>query len=447
MAPTYSMLHDIAQRLTFIFLQDDGSHSVACEKCSVWQHSKCLGISQAEAEQEDFHFICADCQRRIEEAKRPKIPKLKFRIAASPPSSDANQRREQPLVKSDPEKDQKSVHHTSGMTANEQSQTPTPADRQNLPSGVSGIISQHRTTQNDKPSLQHTSHTSADTTARTAPSPFPHGVQSTPQHKVNRSAFQHQPLSTPMQQGSIHATSFNSQRPSSSGSIPSSFPSPIQNRPSMSPTQGNNDVGPLAGFPAPPAAVNPYPASNGNPPATPFGQRQGYHQHDNVVSPYPSPALNQPVSTSFSTAATAMSPQSSFGQIATPSRYPPNAPMSGLSPRKNSPTRPPSFTDVANTSVVPPVQKLHPSPKLIGQASPDAPIPPPVKNLAPEQGNVLGNRPALGAPAQSVNSSLNPHNQGPTAGTNSTTPPPLHSSSFGQGQFALNNHESPVKKS
>jgi hypothetical protein len=38
-------------------LQDDGSHSVACELCNVWQHSACLGISQASAEKDDFHFI------------------------------------------------------------------------------------------------------------------------------------------------------------------------------------------------------------------------------------------------------------------------------------------------------------------------------------------------------------------------------------------------------
>lgn len=70
-------------------LQDDGSHSVACEKCSVWQHSACLGISKAEAEKEDFHFVCQDCQRRAEDAKKPKIPTLKFHLgsSSSPPSS------------------------------------------------------------------------------------------------------------------------------------------------------------------------------------------------------------------------------------------------------------------------------------------------------------------------------------------------------------------------
>ncbi|KAL6717994.1 hypothetical protein ACLMJK_004079 [Lecanora helva] len=67
---------------------DDGTHSVACEKCNVWQHSACLGISQEAAEKDDFHFVCHDCKRREEDAKKPKIPSLKFHVGSStsPPS-------------------------------------------------------------------------------------------------------------------------------------------------------------------------------------------------------------------------------------------------------------------------------------------------------------------------------------------------------------------------
>lgn len=58
---------------------DDGTHSVACEKCNTWQHSKCLGISEEEADREDFHFICRTCRRRQEAAddSRPRMIKLK----------------------------------------------------------------------------------------------------------------------------------------------------------------------------------------------------------------------------------------------------------------------------------------------------------------------------------------------------------------------------------
>ncbi|KAJ2899720.1 hypothetical protein MKZ38_002913 [Zalerion maritima] len=45
---------------------DDGTHSVACEQCNVWQHSKCLGISKNEAERDDFNFICRSCMGRRE---------------------------------------------------------------------------------------------------------------------------------------------------------------------------------------------------------------------------------------------------------------------------------------------------------------------------------------------------------------------------------------------
>ncbi len=43
---------------------DDGTHSVSCERCGVWQHSKCLGVSEEDAERDDFHFICNTCQRK-----------------------------------------------------------------------------------------------------------------------------------------------------------------------------------------------------------------------------------------------------------------------------------------------------------------------------------------------------------------------------------------------
>ncbi|KAB8339144.1 hypothetical protein FH972_022080 [Carpinus fangiana] len=50
---------------------DDGTHSVACEKCGVWQHSACHGISEEKAESDDFHFVCAACSK-----PKPK-PKVK----------------------------------------------------------------------------------------------------------------------------------------------------------------------------------------------------------------------------------------------------------------------------------------------------------------------------------------------------------------------------------
>ena len=71
---------------------DDGSHSIACERCNVWQHSKCHGISPAKAEKVGFHFICSTCKRKEADAKKPKIPSLKLGkrpTAAASTGSDA----------------------------------------------------------------------------------------------------------------------------------------------------------------------------------------------------------------------------------------------------------------------------------------------------------------------------------------------------------------------
>ena len=64
---------------------DDGTHSVACERCNVWQHSKCLGIKEEDAESEDFHFICAPCRRH--QAEKPKAIKIKIKHGSSSPAN------------------------------------------------------------------------------------------------------------------------------------------------------------------------------------------------------------------------------------------------------------------------------------------------------------------------------------------------------------------------
>jgi hypothetical protein len=62
---------------------DDGSHSMACDKCNVWQHSKCHGIKKETAERDDFHFICEDCKKKMENP----VPPLKLRFGTSPKST------------------------------------------------------------------------------------------------------------------------------------------------------------------------------------------------------------------------------------------------------------------------------------------------------------------------------------------------------------------------
>lgn len=65
---------------------DDGTHSMACDRCNVWQHSKCHGVTPDQAGRDDFAFICHACKKKEEDAKKPKIPSLKLgkRSSASP---------------------------------------------------------------------------------------------------------------------------------------------------------------------------------------------------------------------------------------------------------------------------------------------------------------------------------------------------------------------------
>lgn len=68
---------------------DDGTHSVACERCNTWQHSKCLGIDEQEADQEDFHFICSSCRRREDAANDPRPQKIKIKVNRHPDPASA----------------------------------------------------------------------------------------------------------------------------------------------------------------------------------------------------------------------------------------------------------------------------------------------------------------------------------------------------------------------
>jgi hypothetical protein len=86
---------------------DDGTHSIACEKCNIWQHSKCVGVSQEDAERDDFHFICKTCERRAKDAERAKThPPIKIKLnrpgsssSMAPQQSDAQSVSVQPIAK------------------------------------------------------------------------------------------------------------------------------------------------------------------------------------------------------------------------------------------------------------------------------------------------------------------------------------------------------------
>ncbi|OJD10013.1 hypothetical protein AJ78_08800 [Emergomyces pasteurianus Ep9510] len=420
---------------------DDGSHIVACEKCNVWQHIKCLGIAQNEAEKDDFHFICGDCKRRMEEANLPKIPPLKFRLGTSPsppsnskPKVIGEKRKRQDTSASPSTKKTKrpstspaqpSEPNTNGYpSALAQGQQLLSPQTNTLPPGQPTLPqSPQRPSQpmqngfyNLPPVSQLDSNRPPEVNSSLAPSALPPPTNSPASNGLPRPRTQHlgrtpqflhyQP---PGQQLSSKTSSFTSQHPSSSPSAQAGagrFISPIENRPSMSPTQGNRDVGPIAGFP--PSSTAPDNRPLLPLPATPrFNNTQSQSlMHTTTTSPY---AISQSVprpSHSFSSTTTPA--RNTFSPTPSPPQYPTQTapPTSGLSPTKHSPAHPqPPLSNTATSSpfssfgasasttaaaatqppILPPVHRLQPSPKLMGRASPDAPILAPVKSMTPDQ--------------------------------------------------------------
>lgn len=338
----------------------------------MWQHSKCLGIAQDEAEKDDFHLVCADCKRREEEAKRPKIPPLKFRIGSSAsPSTSASavppKKEEQPTP-SAKKVPYDAIHEAAHSATTGHPMAPQPLLHSN---GFQHTLHPPVSPDRRQPPLNGTSSFNSFV-APSSPSKGSIGPGSSPPTFLPKPVLNQYPQhpvqdSSSALQGIISGTSFP-QRPSSSHSTQShAVPSPIQNRPSMSPTQGNRDVGPLAGFPA-------STMSNGSVPSTPYGQHQ--------TAP-PQYSGMPPLSSSFDRRTSFSSVHDSFAHTPPPPGSQ-SMVMSGLSPTKNSP-RPMTSGSVAGASILPPIHRLEPSPKLMGRNSPDAPIPPPVKMMTPEQ--------------------------------------------------------------
>ncbi|KAK9644041.1 hypothetical protein HCH54_006490 [Aspergillus fumigatus] len=341
---------------------DDGSHSVACEKCNVWQHSKCLGIAQHDAESEDFHFICQDCKRREEEAKLPKLPPLKFKIGSSPPSAALATHHHQ-----------ESGVTNAAATAQMSSPSKPPKVEPHAPSSSSAQAVAGMPSSPERPP-QHVTHGQSAPVSNSRPLPSlmkgMNGVSPSSQGLPSKlSSISQATNLPPIGRGTFGGSSLHSGRPSSAHSAQSpSLPSPIQNRPSMSPTQGNHDVGPLAGFP-------PTGPSDGSAPWTPFGPHR--------AALWPDVGNNSSLS-SIHSGRPSFSAETPSGSRSSPPQSSHGVPFSGISPTKQSP-RPMTSGSLSGAPILPPIQKLEPSPKLMGRSSPDAPIPPPVKSMTPEQ--------------------------------------------------------------
>ncbi|KAI4127381.1 MAG: hypothetical protein LQ347_004626, partial [Umbilicaria vellea] len=357
-------------------LQDDGSHSVACEKCNVWQHSACLGISQADAEKDDFHFVCDDCKRREEDAKKPKIPALKFRIgsSSSPPSdktirvngggSEIRIRKAEdghphlPPVKkfSHVHVQAHHVNHPThgqppsaldgmhgglmnGPTLSPHGQLPLPPHSnghvtQSAPPPP-GLASPPRPASYTNGYAQHVPQPNGYA-SRSYPQPNP-SLPNTPLGATHTSHgspgsvlhAQHPPILSVQSPQNPFLNSFDRQRPSSSHST-HNLPSPMKNRPSMSPTQGNLETS---------AIVNP------------ANQPNTIHTPSHLPAAAPTPGFSP--TKQLSPPAPPMQAPASSPLIPPLFQQQQNPPSSlGLSPTKHSPPRPPqSVPSIADTPV------------------------------------------------------------------------------------------------
>ncbi|KAL8913151.1 MAG: hypothetical protein Q9171_001945 [Xanthocarpia ochracea] len=355
---------------------DDGTHSVACESCNVWQHSACLGISQAEAEKDDFHFVCQDCKRRAEDAAKPKIPPLKFHLgsSSSPPSQKSNHAaneskkrksvgegsRMPPLKRFKPVDilpppaavataasqsvvpsiSQHGMHQVfmNGPTLSPQGQMQyqqgphmsqaipppglrSPPDPPAYTNGYTNHVNSHdgyaHQIQVEGPSYQSTSQT-VNGHQRVGQ----HPAQQTPQRA-------HRPHSNP----NPHFNTFNRQRPASSHST-NNIPAPVKNTPvASSPINYENTP-----------RLSPY--TNGMSATTP-----------NLPAALPPPVKQQ----------TSPPPRALHPPSSSPINHPPlhnDAPSSpGFSPTKQSPPRHLPSLGFGAAPVLPPVNSLAPSPK------------------------------------------------------------------------------------
>ena len=152
--------------------------------------------------------------------------------------------------------------------------------------------------------------------------------------------------------------SFDRQHPVSS-QLPNDIISPLKARSSIPSAQEIGDLGPLS---FPPSAVR---ASNGTalPP-----YRSASATHPSAYSPqkmYQSPSTATPSALSSS-------------PLIPPPVSPSNISVSGLSPSKNSPPRPPPDHGVSRTPIIPPAAHLFPSPQPQNFQAP-------VKGMTPEQ--------------------------------------------------------------
>ena len=435
--------------------QDDGAHSVACERCNVWQHSKCLGISKAAAEKEDFIFICQDCKRKEEDAKKPKVT-IKFKVGTSsspaPPSPAANQTRfvnvsfprdneagqsNQNGAVNGVQNQQSSpssqsmnassrtypehngtFHHYSPPESAKSPPRPISSSSQQSPNSI--VYRNHNTGSRSVLPQPLPSHPAGHTTpfvAQSSLGPSHSSIASTPQQNHNSSS-RSQPIAAAQSQVWQSQTPTHVHAPGEGVRLPS----PVLNRPTISPTQGNMDVGPVAGVPQKSSfqgqvtnghahgvnGASQYPLATPRTTSNPVSAQTPNTVPFSGLSP-----TKQQTPVAFATPLHVPKP----GGLSTPLTSSQQASLNGSAGPESSQAQKRS---VSGTLILPPVENLRPSPEQMRNMSSNEPVPTPSKQSPPQS---FPNATSVGAGAPG-SQALTQETTGPVPTGLGISPPP-----------------------
>ncbi|KAI0489627.1 hypothetical protein F4859DRAFT_159478 [Xylaria cf. heliscus] len=356
---------------------DDGTHSVACERCNIWQHSKCVGISEEEADRDDFHFICKNCRRQqslhSDDTKQPVIKlKIPRQATSSMPRRDSTESPIQPQpelappfngvvqLPSNTVEHLDASHSVQGVQVVDRSQLPPIRQPPGLPSVPVKPAGQSHVLPPVSPYTNGDGHHAFSS---------PHPALSPPEQSPNKSR--------------AYSTLFNSSSPDAKHSTSSGQVKLPQKGMFYPPTKGSAKGSPSSGPPAATAPIASMAARSDSPLKKPLDAAKN---HLTITSPprvapiassitiqTPNPVTQGPKGV-FSTPQLDRSP---FGaNEATPS-LPPS--RNGLSPMKRSPppqqlgSRIPSSPAPA---ILPPATTLPPSPS-------EQILTPPIKHADP----------------------------------------------------------------
>lgn len=362
--------------------KNDGSHQIQCERCDVWQHSKCHGIPEEVADSEDYKFVCSSCRRKEQAAKEPKLPPLKLRLGSSPSSHNVPRPNGIPPI--GPARQPEAVGISPQRPSNAQS---PPRPVQPVPSLMNGPSLSPRGQALGPPGI-HRSEAAygssfSHTNGSSPPRPYSHGgYGGAPMGNGSPSSSppRYQTPSAPANPFITHNTSFG--RQNGSPFTPSHSFQPMYSQPY---------------------------ASSFNRPASATGSASQY-QSPIKHSPAPSPRPSNGVPNSYNF----NSPHSSF---------PPSSVQgSAFSPKKHS-SPPPAYQQMSSPVPAPTPLNFAPSPRQMPAQILPNPIPAPSKHdgVRPVSSHELSEKPIL-PPIKSLPPSAPPQDLSPPTKKASPTP-------------------------